>query len=250
MTNIDSLAILSLTGELLVQKNYKEKSLITVAQTFMSLYLKNKAKMEKEYPLVKVESYYCTFITSADLIYLAIFSTEANTLLVFSILYTIVEVLRNSYKPAVNVEVVKKNAASICLMLDSYLHNGYPVVTQKYVLESMVEPESMFDKIEEVLTGRSQHQSGNLQYLEKYAEAMNDVREFAAWRVPSMQEKDEIYFDLVEYIDAIVDKNGHIISQEINGELRVESYLTGAPEANIFMSIPQPFDDYLSLIHI
>lgn len=129
-------------------------------------------------------------------------------------------------------------------MLDNYMDYGMPIVNQKYVLEQMVEPESVFDKIEEIIVGRSQHNEGSLRYLEKYAEATSDAKDYSAWRIPQMQEKDEIYFDLIEYIDAVYDKSGQALMQEINGELRADSQLTGAPEMNIFMICPSTFDDF------
>jgi AP-3 complex subunit mu len=129
-------------------------------------------------------------------------------------------------------------------MLDNYLDYGMPIVNQKYVLEQMVEPESVFDKIEEIIVGRSQHNEGSLRYLERYAEVTSDAKDYAAWRIPQMQEKDEIYFDLIEYIDAVYDKSGQALMQEINGELRADAQLTGAPEMNIFMICPSTFDDF------
>ena len=38
---------------------------------------------------------------------------------------------------------------------------------------------------------------------------------------------DEIYFDVIEYLDLKEDKYGNIICSMVNGEVRIENLLTG-----------------------
>jgi AP-3 complex subunit mu len=39
-------------------------------------------------------------------------------------------------------------------MLDSFLDYGYPLIPQKFVLESIAKPSGVMEKIEEVIVGR------------------------------------------------------------------------------------------------
>jgi AP-3 complex subunit mu len=40
-------------------------------------------------------------------------------------------------------------------MLDAFLDYGYPMITQKYVLEQIVKPAGVIEKIEQVIVGRN-----------------------------------------------------------------------------------------------
>jgi len=55
--------------------------------------------------------------------------------------------------------------------------------------------------------------------------------------------KNEIYFDLVEEIDAIVDSNGAVVSCEANGALMVNSRLSGMPDLTLSFVNPRLLDD-------
>lgn len=91
-------------------------------------------------------------------------------------------------------------------MIDHYLDFGFPLITQKYVLESMIRPYKMIDKLEETIVGINSHGKDNIQILEKYAEAISDVKPHAIWRISDYKASEEIFFDVVEYIDCIIDR--------------------------------------------
>ena len=91
-------------------------------------------------------------------------------------------------------------------MLDHYIDNGYPLISQKFVLEQLAKPIGVLDKIEEVVIGRSQHQKQNFECLERYAEGLQDVKPQAVHRVNSYNNEEEILFDVIEFFDAIMDK--------------------------------------------
>jgi len=40
-----------------------------------------------------------------------------------------------------------------------------------------------------------------------------------------MDDNNQIYFDVIEYLDCIVDKNGQFVNAEINGEIKVKNQL-------------------------
>ena len=129
-------------------------------------------------------------------------------------------------------------------MLDHYLDYGFPLITQKYILESMIKPYKMIDKLEETFVGKNSHAKDNIQFLEKYVEAVSDVKPYSIWRISDYKASEELYFDVIEYIDCILDKNNQYLHQNINGEIKVNCQLSGNPEINVFLNIPNNFYDY------
>jgi AP-3 complex subunit mu len=64
------------------------------------------------------------------------------------------------------------------------------------------------------------------------------------WRKAGVKyTQNEIYFDIVEEIDAIVDTNGHIISCEVNGVIHANSRLSGVPDLTMVFTDPSVIDD-------
>eukprot|EP01016_Furgasonia_blochmanni_P011725 TRINITY_DN1542_c0_g1_i10.p1 TRINITY_DN1542_c0_g1~~TRINITY_DN1542_c0_g1_i10.p1 ORF type:complete len:333 (-),score=126.57 TRINITY_DN1542_c0_g1_i10:135-1133(-) len=128
-------------------------------------------------------------------------------------------------------------------MLDSYLDYGYPVINQRFVLESLIKPEGVFDKIEEVIVGRNQHLKENTGVLEKFVDTISDQRDYSLFRTTTSHISEEVLFDVIEYVDCVMDKNGNIISQEVNGEIKVESMINGPWLLNLFITAPNPLND-------
>ena len=73
---------------------------------------------------------------------------------VYGVLFHVVDVLKASFADGLTAEKARNNFSSIELMLDALLDYGFPFITQKFVLESMVRPSGMIEKIEESLLGR------------------------------------------------------------------------------------------------
>ncbi len=54
--------------------------------------------------------------------------------------------------------------------------------------------------------------------------------------IGDLKNNDEIFFDLIEYLDYKVDRHGNVVFSEVNGEIKIESLLTGANKVKMFFS--------------
>ena len=45
-------------------------------------------------------------------------------------------------------------------------------------------------------------------------------------------------FDIIEYYDCTIDKTGNYLLEDINGELKIDNRISGNPEINVFLSLP------------
>jgi AP-3 complex subunit mu len=48
--------------------------------------------------------------------------------------------------------------------------------------------------------------------------------------------EEEVYFDVIEFMDCVFDKNGKPLIEEINGEIKVDCNLSGVPELFVFLN--------------
>ncbi len=69
-----------------------------------------------------------------------------------------------------------------------------------------MKPHGVMDKIEETIVGRSGLSKDNSQILEKYVECVSDVKDYSIWRIPDIKSNEELFFDVIEYYDCVIDK--------------------------------------------
>lgn len=81
---------------------------------------------------------------------------------------------------------------------------GYPLMTEKFALEQLFKRGKILQKLETTIIAplRKEKEADS---LEKYVDSMGDIRQ-ERWAVNRPSVPDEILFDLVEYVDCIIDK--------------------------------------------
>jgi AP-3 complex subunit mu len=115
-------------------------------------------------------------------------------------------VLKVSFAEGLTAERLRNNFSSIELMLDAMLDYGYPLITQKFVLESIIKPSGVIEKIEESLLGRHNMHKDQFQVLDKFVEQCADVRDHSQYRITDIRGDEEVFFDVIEYLDCVIDK--------------------------------------------
>jgi AP-3 complex subunit mu len=64
------------------------------------------------------------------------------------------------------------------------------------------------------------------------------------WRKAGVKyNQNEIYIDLVEEIDAIVEANGRVVSSDVSGSIQAQSHLSGVPDLLMTFNDPDAIDD-------
>lgn len=64
------------------------------------------------------------------------------------------------------------------------------------------------------------------------------------WRKAGVKyNQNEIYVDLVEEIDAIVDANGRVVSSDVSGSIQAQAHLSGVPDLLMTFTDPNVIDD-------
>jgi len=114
------------------------------------------------------------------------------------------------------------------------LDNGVPFTTEPNELMAMIPPPTLASKMMGGITGQSSVNS------DLPAGTLTNT----PWRKTGVRyATNEIYFDIIESIDASVDPNGIVVSSEISGEIQSLSKLSGMPDLSLIFSNPHILDD-------
>ncbi len=116
------------------------------------------------------------------------------------------------------------------------LDNGFPFTTEPNSLKDLISPASFIQSVSSSMTGK---------VSTSVASALPDSRlSCTPWRTANAKyTKDEIFFDIIEEVDCIVDSNGLVVTSEIVGTITSLSKLSDTPDLSMVFNFPRVFTD-------
>jgi len=114
------------------------------------------------------------------------------------------------------------------------MDNGLPFTTEPNILKEMIKPPNIFSNVFQAATGQS-----------SITDVLPDgTLTSIPWRKMGVKySNNEIFFDIIEEIDCIIDANGLVVSSEVHGEIQCTSKLTGMPDLTLTFNNPHILDD-------
>lgn len=114
------------------------------------------------------------------------------------------------------------------------LDNGFPLATESNVLKELIKPPNILRSIANSVTGNTNFSDtlpvGSLSAI--------------PWRKSGVRyTNNEAYFDVIEEVDAIIDKSGSTVFAEISGEIQSLIKLSGMPDLSLTFVNPRILDD-------
>lgn len=172
-------------------------------------------------------------IVRSNLLFVAIVSSESDSLFVIEFLHRIVDIIIN-YFGECNETLIKDQLVTIYELLDEMLDAGYPFATESNVLKELIKPPNLLRTIANSVTGKT-NVSENLPQVQ-----ISNV----PWRKLEIKyNNNEAYFDVIEELDAILDKNSNVVTANINGYIDCNVKLSGMPDLNLTFVNSRLFDD-------
>lgn len=130
--------------------------------------------------------------------------------------------------------IIKENYVLVYELLDEMLDNGFPLATESNILKELIKPPNILRTIANTVTGKS-NMAGTLPTGQLSA---------IPWRRTGVKyTNNEAYFDVVEEVDAIIDKSGSTVFAEIQGYVDCCIKLSGMPDLTLSFMNPRLFDD-------
>ncbi|XP_031376444.1 AP-3 complex subunit mu isoform X2 [Punica granatum] len=185
-------------------------------------------------PVIASPTHYLFQIVREGITFLACTQVEMPPLMGIEFLCRVADVL-SDYLGGLNEDVVKDNFVIVYDLLDEMIDNGFPLTTEPNILREMITPPNIVSKVLSVVTGNSSNVSDTLP---------GATASCVPWRTTDRKyTNNEVYVDLVEEMDAIINREGILVKCEIYGEVQVNSQLSGLPDLTLSFVNPNILDD-------
>lgn len=251
---IDSFFILSGTGTFVVERHFRGPAPRNLVEPFVEKLRSTEAPSEIPGVLAASRRHALVHIMREKMFFLAVVTREGPPMAVFELLERVHQVLAR-YLGDVTEDSLRQNFSTVYLLLDEMVDSGFPFTTELNALESIIAPPSVMSKVVQAVSGSSSQvlsdvppdtrgQSPAMAALSTAFSAHGHTQLGSAsaevwWRRQGVvYASNEIYVDVVEHIDCILDGNGHMVSGGIGGDIDVNSKLSGMPECVVSLRNP------------
>jgi AP-3 complex subunit mu len=259
---IQSLFILSPTGEILIERHFRgvtsrsvcdyfwdrasvsvnhhgglstTTSLLTSEEQELFLPLHDSVLPVMEVPESQHGTVYIVSILRDGLSYLAVLPAEVSPLMILELLHRIADIFVDYFGSPADESAIKDNFSTVYQLLEELVDYGWPLTTEPNALKAMIRPPSVMAKLQSVVFSGTNVSdalpSGTISNM--------------PWRAAGVSySQNEIYMDIVEEVHAIVDAvNGHLISTDVSGSIQCQSHLSGIPDLLLTFKDPSLIDD-------
>eukprot|EP01133_Synstelium_polycarpum_P016674 gene16674-19816_t len=229
---LSSLFILAETGDIIIEKHWRGIINRSICEYFWDQKIASEGGSVP--PVITTPKYYLINIFRPSIYMLGVLQAEHSPLLVVDFLQRIYDTFIDYFGPTVNESIIRDNFVTVYQLIEEMVDHGFPFTTEPNFLKEMIRPPNVISNVFQGVTGSSSISdslpTGSLGAIQ--------------WRKTGIKyTSNEIFFDIVEEIDCIIDSNGFVVSCEVNGEILVNCKLTGMPDLTLTFNNPRMLDD-------
>ncbi|XP_062375218.1 AP-3 complex subunit mu-1 [Sardina pilchardus] len=229
---IHSLFLINSAGDIFLEKHWKSVISRSVCDYFFEAQTKA-GDAENVPPVIRTPHHYLINIYREKIFFVSVIQTEVPPLFVIEFLHRVAETFQD-YFGECSESVVKDNVVIVYELLEEMLDNGFPLATESNILKELIKPPTILRSMVNTITGSSNVgetlPTGQLSTI--------------PWRRAGVKyTNNEAYFDVIEEIDAIIDKSGATVCAEIQGVIDACVKLTGMPDLTLSFMNPRLLDD-------
>ncbi|KAL6059601.1 AP-3 complex subunit mu-2 [Balamuthia mandrillaris] len=244
---VQSIFILSSSGEVIIEKHYNGLVNRTICDRFWEEVARCKDPKDV-LPVIVTSRWYLIHIQHNGLFFLATVQKETSPLLVFEFLNRLVEVFHH-YMSEITEDNIKDKFVIVYQVLDEMMDGGFPFMTEPNILTAMINNTNILTDIMDSIPGKIPigNKVGGLNLITPGGvseQLPRGVSTTIPWRTVGMRyTANEIYFDLMEYIDCIIGRTGRIVNCEVYGDILVNCKLSGMPDLTLVFRNPRVLED-------
>mmetsp|Transcript_1873 Transcript_1873/g.1982 ORF Transcript_1873/g.1982 Transcript_1873/m.1982 type:complete len:456 (-) Transcript_1873:36-1403(-) len=253
---IQSLFLLSPTGEILIERHFRGQTSRSICQKYWEKASVGSGLASAEVlsdtmsPVLEltnvndhgaggsgsIQTIYLFSILRDGLSYLAACPSEVSPLLVIEFLHRVADTFGDYFGSPTDEDAIKENFSTVYQLLEEMVDFGWPLTTEPNALQDLIRLPTVLSKIQQVVTGGTNA-------------AISEVLPSGTvsnmpWRKAGCKySQNEIYFDMVEEIDALIDVSGRVISSDVSGSIQAQAHLSGVPDILLTFSDPDVIDD-------
>lgn len=229
---IHSLFMINNTGDIFLEKHWKSVVPRTICDYFFEAQRKTTDPQDIP-PVIATPHHYLIQIFRNNVYFVSVAQTEVPPLFVIEFLHKVFDTFIDYFNEC-NEQVINDQIVVVYELLEEMLDNGFPLATESNILKELIKPPNIINKVVNTVTGKTNMSS------ELPTGSLSNV----PWRRAGVKyANNEVYFDLVEEIDCIIDKQGQLINIEIQGQIESYCRLSGMPDLCLSFINPRLLDD-------
>ena len=217
-----SILILDSKGSPIIQRSFRGDVTINLSQVFVRRVVDEEESAIA--PVFEHEGHTFVVVRYNDIFLVAVGRVNFVPLLYVAYLNRIIDVFK-SYFSEVTEESLRDNFVIIYELLDETMDFGFPQLTETNVLKEYITQEGfrlqLFDSDEQI----------DVKPLPAAATGVNGAIE---WRPLGIKHrKNEVFLDVVETINVLLNYDGEVLQSEIAGALKMKVKLSGMPDVKL-----------------
>uniref|UniRef100_A0A8C6WQ13 Adaptor related protein complex 3 subunit mu 2 n=1 Tax=Neogobius melanostomus TaxID=47308 RepID=A0A8C6WQ13_9GOBI len=194
---IHSLFLINASGDIFLEKHWKSVVSRSVCDYFFEAQ-ERASEPENVPPVIPTPHHYLISVLRHRIYFVAVIQSEVPPLFVIEFLHRVVDTFQD-YFGVCTEAAIKDNVVVVYELLEEMLDNGFPLATESNILKELIKPPTILRTMVNTITGSTnvgeQLPTGQLSVV--------------PWRRTGVKyTNNEAYFDVVEEIDAIIDKSG------------------------------------------
>jgi len=155
------------------------------------------------------------YVAHNNLYLCAVTRRNSNVALILTFLYKLASVFKD-YFGNLEEESIRDNFVIIYELMDETMDHGFPQSVDATILKSFIT------------------QEGNRMKESDKSKPPVALTNAVSWRAEGIKhKKNEIFLDVVEKLNLLVAANGTVLHSEINGAVKMKSFLSGMPELKL-----------------
>lgn len=208
-----ALFILDMKGRVLIWRDYRGDISSSQAEQFFSNLLAKESDAASQNPVVYDNGVTYLFIQHNNVYLMTASRQNSNAASLLLFLHRVVEVFKH-YFEVLEEESLRDNFVVVYELLDEMMDLGYPQYTEAKILSEFIKTDAY-----------------RMEVTQRPPMAVTNA---VSWRSEGIQhKKNEVFLDVVESVNMLVNSNGQIVQSDVVGALKMRAYLSGMPECKL-----------------
>mmetsp|Transcript_15360 Transcript_15360/g.46368 ORF Transcript_15360/g.46368 Transcript_15360/m.46368 type:complete len:426 (-) Transcript_15360:441-1718(-) len=207
-----AILVLDLKGRVLLARDYRGDVPLKQADRFIQK-VQELEDSNGLTPVIYDEGVSYLYVQYSNLYLLAMCRSNVNAAAILVFLHRILDVFKH-YFTELEEESLRDNFVIAYELLDEVMDFGYPQFTEANILSEFIKTDA--------------HK------MEVQARPPMAVTNAVSWRSEGIKyKKNEVFLDVVESVNLLVNSNGSVARSEVVGALKMRTYLSGMPECKL-----------------
>ncbi|KAF9625675.1 hypothetical protein IFM89_025460 [Coptis chinensis] len=208
-----ALFLLDIKGRVLVWRDYRGDVSALQAEKFFTKLIEKDGDPDTQSPVAWDNGVSYMFIQHNNVYLMTASRQNCNAASHLLFLHRVVDVFKH-YFEELEEESLRDNFVVVYELLDEMMDFGYPQFTEAKILSEFIKTDAY-----------------RMEVNQKPPMAVTNA---VSWRSEGIKyKKNEVFLDVVESVNILVNSNGQIVRSEVVGALKMRTYLSGMPECKL-----------------